>query len=408
MFIPYNTDAPIYHWPLATVGLIVANAWVFFLLITGGIDDPEALILTYGEGLQPLQWVTSNFLHGSPMHLIGNMFFLWGFGLVVEGKIGWWRFLLIYLGIGILECAGEQMLMNSLGKEGGSLGASSILFALMAISWVWAPKNEMDCVLIIFHSIRHVSVSILMFGTCYILLELAFAALTGFRVSSATLHLAGAAPGFLIGFAMLKLDWVDCEGWDVLTLWRGESKAVLLRDLPDSGPTRADEAIRRSAGTTEPSRRTPDLAGPPDAAERRTPLADGELDEGHRKMRQVLHRGEIDLALQLHQEMNRITQQWQLEFGEITEILRLLHAGKRWGDSIPFMEEFLERFPDSSGQVRVKLAQVYIVDQERPKKGLALLQPMRSGGLDEAVVDLRRRLIIRARKMIEEGTLELQ
>ncbi len=58
--------------------------------------------LTHGEGLHPVQWVTNNFLHGRIFHLVGNMIFLWGFGLVVEGKLGWWRFLLVYMGIGIL------------------------------------------------------------------------------------------------------------------------------------------------------------------------------------------------------------------------------------------------------------------------------------------------------------------
>jgi len=30
------------------------------------------------------------------------MFFLWAFGIVVEGKLGWWKFLCVYLSIGIL------------------------------------------------------------------------------------------------------------------------------------------------------------------------------------------------------------------------------------------------------------------------------------------------------------------
>ena len=104
--IPLGTDAPIYHWPIATAGLIAVNTAAYAFVMLGA--DPEQvqrLMLTYGDGLHPIQWVTSNFLHAGIVHLIGNMIYLWGFGLIVEGKVGWFRFLLIYLGLGIAECA---------------------------------------------------------------------------------------------------------------------------------------------------------------------------------------------------------------------------------------------------------------------------------------------------------------
>ena len=98
------------------------------------------LILQYGT-FKPWQWITSNFMHAGIMHLLGNMFCLWGFGLVVEGKIGWWRFLLVYLGIGITQCGLEQTLML-FADEGGSLGASAIIYGLMAMCMVWAPRMK--------------------------------------------------------------------------------------------------------------------------------------------------------------------------------------------------------------------------------------------------------------------------
>jgi len=90
MLIPLNTDAPLYHYPFGTIGLIVANLGCFAL--TGFGTDSAALepwALQYGEGLSPVQWFSSAFAHAGVMHILGNMFFLWGFGLVVEGKLGW-------------------------------------------------------------------------------------------------------------------------------------------------------------------------------------------------------------------------------------------------------------------------------------------------------------------------------
>ena len=67
MLIPYQTDAPLYHWPISTVGTIVVNVLVFLFVITQPKEVAEVIykwgILSYGWWL-PWQWVTSNYLHG--------------------------------------------------------------------------------------------------------------------------------------------------------------------------------------------------------------------------------------------------------------------------------------------------------------------------------------------------------
>src|SRR5947209_1774657 len=146
--IPYRTDAPVYHFPHVTVGLIAVNTLAYLMSRDASAETLIKYVLLYGDGLHPLQWVTSNFIHGGLMHLLGNMIFLWTFGLIVEGKVGPLPFLGIYLGIGFVECGLEQVLMrNSLGA---SFGASSILFGLLAMALVWAPRNEVGvCGLIV-------------------------------------------------------------------------------------------------------------------------------------------------------------------------------------------------------------------------------------------------------------------
>ena len=119
---PYRTDAPLYHFPYATIGLIVVNV-LAFLAVIGASGDVKRFTLEYGEGLKPLQWVTSNFIHGGLMHLFGNMLALWTFGLLVEGKLGAIVFLPLYLGIGFVQCGVEQAVMAGPGNEGFSFGA---------------------------------------------------------------------------------------------------------------------------------------------------------------------------------------------------------------------------------------------------------------------------------------------
>ena len=104
IILPITTDAPIYHWPRITVGLIATNVAIH--LAWSYAPDPlafEPYLLILGDGLHPMQWLSHNFLHADFLHLLGNMVFLWAYGIVVEGKVGWWPFLLIYLGIGIVH-----------------------------------------------------------------------------------------------------------------------------------------------------------------------------------------------------------------------------------------------------------------------------------------------------------------
>ena len=141
MIIPWGTDAPIYHRPIATIGVMVANVLVFVMFPPGRYED---WTLVLGDGLHPVQWVTNIFMHASFFQLAGNMLFLWTFGLVVEGKLGWWAFLLVYIGLGISESAGMQLLVQSKTPV-HMLGSSGVIFGLLAMCLVWAPLNEVVC-----------------------------------------------------------------------------------------------------------------------------------------------------------------------------------------------------------------------------------------------------------------------
>src|SRR6185312_15124530 len=127
MIIPWATDAPIYHRPWATIALMVVSVAVFAL--TAGLDyeEVEPYMLVHGDGLHPVQWITSNFLHGNFMHLAGNLIFLWAFALVVEGKVGFFPFLAIFLGVGFVQCGIEQ-LMTLAFDQGASQGNSAIVY----------------------------------------------------------------------------------------------------------------------------------------------------------------------------------------------------------------------------------------------------------------------------------------
>lgn len=217
MLFPYGTDAPIYFRPFATVVIIVMNVIMFAITGMGDNHAYRWLILEFNQ-INPLQWVTAAFMHASWIHLVGNMIFLWCFGIVVEGKIGWRRFSMLYLGLALADGAVGQIPMFFLAgsmSSSGALGASGVIFALIAIAMVWAPENKMSCLFVwSFLFVKTFEIPIFALAAFYIAVELLQATLTGFSMSSAMLHLLGMSVGFPFAIFMLRRNLVDCEGYD--------------------------------------------------------------------------------------------------------------------------------------------------------------------------------------------------
>ncbi|MGB3391972.1 MAG: rhomboid family intramembrane serine protease [Stenotrophomonas sp.] len=87
----------------------------------------------------PVRMLSSAFLHGGVMHLLGNMLFLVVLGLLLEGALGGWRFLGVYL----LGAFGASLasLWWRWGESGAGLGASGAIAALMgAFCVVWGRR----------------------------------------------------------------------------------------------------------------------------------------------------------------------------------------------------------------------------------------------------------------------------
>jgi len=220
LLFPYRTDAPVYHVPVGTIGLIIINVIAFVAMFGASEEGFESSILQYGEGLKPLQWVTSNFVHGGFWHLAGNMVALWTFGFLVEGKVGPLVFVPLYLGMGFVQCGLEQAVMSHAG-HGGSFGASAILFGLMAISLVWSPRNDVGVAGILFFRPVSFDAPVVVFTLVMFGWEALQAWIVGFSTSTAILHMSGAVIGLLVGIAFVKLHWVDCEGWDIFAVMTG-------------------------------------------------------------------------------------------------------------------------------------------------------------------------------------------
>ena len=145
--LPLRDFIPTRRFPAVTVGIIVVNiiAFAYELLAEAGGTLEQTF---YTMGVVPfkvthnfgpavaLSFLTSMFLHGGFMHIIGNMLYLWIFGNNVEDSMGRGRFLVFYLLTGSIASAAQVLAspnspIPSIGASGaiaGVLGAYIVLF----------------------------------------------------------------------------------------------------------------------------------------------------------------------------------------------------------------------------------------------------------------------------------------
>jgi len=123
----------------ATYALILTNVFVHYAIELLGPHFRELVesyfaclpdhLEIWNVALSPL---TAMFLHGDAEHLWGNMVFLWIFGLVLERRIGWQKFLLIYFVTGLFSSIIPPYLHLVLFQDWYSaLGASGAISGIM-------------------------------------------------------------------------------------------------------------------------------------------------------------------------------------------------------------------------------------------------------------------------------------
>lgn len=211
--IPLKTTIPTRKIPFITIVLILVNIIVFLYeislqsqvnnllqvaaVIPARYFVQETVSLTY---FWPL--FSSMFLHGSWMHLISNIWFLWIFGCGIEDRMGHINFLIFYLLCGIIAnivhiFINANSLIPVIGASGaiaGVLGAYMFLF----------PSSRVTTLVPIFFFISIVRIPAFFFLGYWFFLQF----LNGLATIGQTRHIGGIAwwvhiGGFISGILLL-------------------------------------------------------------------------------------------------------------------------------------------------------------------------------------------------------------
>ncbi|MDO8644260.1 MAG: rhomboid family intramembrane serine protease [bacterium] len=130
--IPYRSHQKGGRFPFLTVGFILVNIVVFIYEISLSPQGLDQLILEHGvtpSRFEPPDLISSLFLHGSWLHLIANMLYLWVFGRKIEQLLGLKKFLFFYFATGIIATLVQSGVdwSSSLPQIGASGAIAGIL-----------------------------------------------------------------------------------------------------------------------------------------------------------------------------------------------------------------------------------------------------------------------------------------
>lgn len=159
---PIRDHNPSGSTPYVTYGLIALNLGMFLLTSEwfggrGALWDNLALypiLIWHGEYMWGL--VTHMFLHAGPLHLAGNMLFLWVFGDNLEHEMGRFGYLLFYLASGLFASLGELIAFPDSAVP--MIGASGAIAGVMGGYLLLFPRARVDVIAIIIILIRRFTI----------------------------------------------------------------------------------------------------------------------------------------------------------------------------------------------------------------------------------------------------------
>jgi len=138
-----------------TTLIILVNVFVFFKELSHGnafINAWSTIPIRIVHGHRWITLLTSMFMHGCWMHIIGNMIYLWAFGREIEDAMGSARFLFFYLSGGIVAML-SQVIGDPYSKI-PSLGASGAIAAVMGAFIITFPRDYIRTVVFFLILIR--------------------------------------------------------------------------------------------------------------------------------------------------------------------------------------------------------------------------------------------------------------
>jgi len=215
MIIPIHDDNPTRTTSWVTATLIIANILVFLyeLSLGSGLDMLirehamiPYLVVQFPSAATYLTIFTSIFLHGSWIHIIGNMLYLWIFGNNIEDILGHIKFFVFYLLCGLGGAVGH--ILSGPTSTIPSLGASGAIAGVLGAYLMLYPWAKIDVAIPLFIFIHIIKLPALIVIGFWFFLQL----ISGYTIiTSPVMQSSGGVAwfahigGFISGFILILI-----------------------------------------------------------------------------------------------------------------------------------------------------------------------------------------------------------
>jgi membrane associated rhomboid family serine protease len=238
LILPIGTDNPPHRRPLVNYSIILINAAIYFapmVMAMLGMGSHERLLAQFQNfKLSPAQprlyeFITYAFLHGSFMHVFGNMFFLYIFGNSVNEKLGNLGYAILYLGGAVFSAVGHSLFFHEpvLGASGAVAavtGAYMVLFPLTRIRILYWFIFLIDTIMI--PAIYFILFKLIIYDN---VLEPKLS--SGPSQVAHGAHLAGYAFGILVPLIMLALKLLPHSQFDLWAVIQRRRRRMQFQNL---------------------------------------------------------------------------------------------------------------------------------------------------------------------------------
>ena len=206
--IPLRSSERVYSRPIVTGSLIALNTVIFLYQNTLSYYRLDQFVNNWGivpDDLHVVSLLTSMFLHGGWLHLLGNMLFLWVFGRNTEDLIGGGRFLVFYLLCGLVAGV-VQVIANPYARV-PTIGASGAIAGVMGAYLIKFPRSQIDTLVLLFVFFTRLAIP----APFYLLFWFGMQFLNGFESIGERSYTGGGVAwfahigGFIAGMLLIRL-----------------------------------------------------------------------------------------------------------------------------------------------------------------------------------------------------------
>ena len=371
--LPIRTSIQPRRTPYMNYALILVNIIIFILTYSWHLRHirpwAEMFMLLPRPMTEVWQFVAYAFLHGSLMHIFGNMYFLYIFGNNVNDKLGNIGYLCLYLGGAVFAGIGHTLL-----HQNPVLGASGAVAAVTGAYLVLFPQTVIT-IIYWFIFIGTMEISALYFIAFKLIV---WDNMVEPKFSTAAIaydaHLAGYAFGIVAIIVLLATKLIESNHTDLWSMIRQWNRRRRFRDTVASGYDPFKGAnVQKSVWAKEVAPKT-------------TPGVQAEeMARLRAEITALINQRNLAAAAERHLELLKLDAEQVLPRQYQLDIANQLMSMGKWAESARAYEVFLAHYSTYGHieQVRLMLGVLYGRYLNEPKKAIELLEAAREKLTDE-------------------------